>query len=340
MRFVLYLSQNYSFEILRPLAQVMLEDGHEVRWFAEGEAVNRALFNADEVRVNTVQALIDFQPDAVFLPGNVVPAFIPGLKVQLFHGFEWKKKGHFRIRGCFDLYCTQGPFFTRKFEELRAEHPHFTVKETGWPKLDPLFAGLNATSDNAVPHILFAPTFSPKLTSAPALLDTIVALSHSEPWVWKIKFHPKMDPETIAAYRAAAHGKLEIIDSQSILPLLQQCDVMVSDTSSAITEFLLTTKPVVTFNNAVPEEVFINITEASELRDALTKALAPSAEHIQRIEHYAGQMHPYQDGGSARRVLECTLAELEKFPNPDNVAKPANVFRNLKLRKKLGYWAR
>ncbi|WP_414829203.1 CDP-glycerol glycerophosphotransferase family protein [Alteromonas sp. H39] len=338
MRFVLYISQNYSFEILRPLAAEMIKDKHEVRWFVEGHAVNQQLFRDDEKRLGKVRDVVDFNPDAVFLPGNVVPAFIPGLKVQVFHGFEWKKKGHFRIRECFDLYCTQGPFFTQAFEKLRERHPHFTVKETGWPKLDPLFAGLKATHTNEVPTILFAPTFSPKLTSAPALIEQIKTLSQSMPWKWLIKFHPKMDAETIQAYKDIASDNLNVVESQSILPLLQQCDVMVSDTSSAITEFLLMKKPVVTFNNAQPEDVFIDITQAEMLGSAIETSLNLSNDQRNNIEAYANQMHPYTDGQSARRILEATLEEIRVFPRHGNVAKPRNVIRNLKLRKRLGYW--
>lgn len=106
MRFLLYLSQNYSFEILRPLAREMLVHHHEVKWFVEGNEVNKSLFLDEEVLLSSIDEVIAFNPHATFLPGNLVPSFVPGLKVQLFHGFEWKKKGHFRIRGCFDLSYT------------------------------------------------------------------------------------------------------------------------------------------------------------------------------------------------------------------------------------------
>ena len=339
MRFVLYLSQNYSFEILRPLAAQMLNDGHAVRWFVEGNDVNTRLFHPEEQRLQEVADIVEFNPDAVFLPGNIVPSFIPGLKVQIFHGFEWKKKGHFRIRECFDLYCTQGPFFTQAFKDLRSRHPHFTVRETGWPKLDPLFSGLENANYNDVPHILFAPTFSPKLTSAPALLEQITTLSRTKPWKWLVKFHPKMDAETIEAYKNIANDNLEVVESQSILPLLQQCDVMVSDTSSAITEFLLMKKPVVTFKNSQPEDVFIDISAPEKLGVAVEDSLTLSDSQRQRIEAYADQMHPYDDGQSAKRILEATIEEIQAFPRQDNVAKPRNVIRNLKLRKRLGYWS-
>ncbi len=339
MRFLLYLSQNYSFEIMRPLQQEMRNAGHDVKWFVEGRDVNTSLFLEDEEVLPSIKEAIRFNPDASFVPGNLVPSFLPGLKVQLFHGFEWKKKGHFRIRGCFDLYCTQGPFFTKKFEELRAQHPHFTVKETGWTKLDNLFKTSHAdASTNKQPVILYAPTFSPSLTSTDALFEEIVALSKKHDWQWKVKFHPKMDNATVEKYQAAQHEKLDVVASSSILPLLQESNVMISDTSSAITEFLLMGKPVVTFNNAQPEPVLININNADALESSLEKALAMDVELEHAINVYSSDMHPYTDGESAKRVLAATIDEIKHFPRPENCPKPKNWFRNLKLRKRMGYW--
>ncbi|MEW9798057.1 CDP-glycerol glycerophosphotransferase family protein [Alteromonas sp. CYL-A6] len=338
MRFLFYISQNYSFEILAPLEAVMREEGHEVRWFFEGNEVNPARLPATSSRLISVDEVVSYQPDATFLPGNIVPSFIPGLKVQVFHGFEWKKKGHFRIRDCFDLYCTQGPFFTERFLALRERHPHFTVRETGWTKLDPLFTTHDRATKNSPPEILYAPTFSPSFTSADALLSQIYALSEQQDWQWKVKFHPKMDKAVIARYRDAQNANLEVVESDSILPLLQRCDVMVSDTSSAITEFLLMHKPVVTFNNAEPDDVLINITDPSALTGAVTQALSGDGALTARISEYCARMHPYTDGQSARRVLAATLDELAHFPRPENKPKPRNWLRNLKLRKRLGYW--
>jgi CDP-glycerol glycerophosphotransferase (TagB/SpsB family) len=339
MKFLLYLSQNYSFEILRPLCSLMHKEGHDVRWFVEGSEVNKSQFQPDDIVLSTISEAISFQPDASFLPGNIVPSFIPGLKVQLFHGFEWKKKGHFRIRGCFDLYCTQGPFFTEKFEALREKHPHFTVKETGWTKLDTLFQRSRASiSQSKPPVILYAPTFSPSFTSANSLFNEMLALSKNKSWKWKVKFHPKMDKETIDAFKRAQHENFEVIDSDSIIPLLVESDVMVSDTSSAITEFLLLGKSVVTFKNAQPEPMLIDIDDAKNLGDAVKKALAMDEALKESIKNYSLKMHPFTDGQSAQRVLKATIEEIERYPREENVAKPKNLFRNFKLRKRFGYW--
>ena len=121
MRFVLYLSQNYSFEILRPLAAEMQADNHEVRWFVEGSAVNQQLFRDGEQRLKDVRDVVDFKPDAVFLPGNVVPSFIPGLKVQVFHGFEWKKDPKQAFSRLGWLGCRQPPQFRSSSRKTSAQ---------------------------------------------------------------------------------------------------------------------------------------------------------------------------------------------------------------------------
>ena len=143
MRHLFYISQNYSFEILRPLQQEARARGDQCAWFVEGNAVKTALFNADETCLQSIGEVVEYHPDAVYVPGNIVPAFIPGLKVAVFHGFEWKKKGHFRIRDCFDLYCTQGPFFTERFDALQKNTSIFMSKKP---------AGQNWTRFFRLPH--------------------------------------------------------------------------------------------------------------------------------------------------------------------------------------------
>ena len=205
-KYLFYISQNYSFEILRPLQKVIREQGNQVYWFVAGDEVNKSNFADHELILSSIKDVKAYQPDASFVPGNVIPSFIPGIKVQVFHGLEWKKKGHFVIRDCFDLYCTHGEATTTRFEALAQKHQFFDVAETGWPKLDNLFSTPKQNYfDDTQPVILYAPTFSPALTSAPALFDEIQRIAETEEHNWLVKFHPKMDPAWIAAYREIAH---------------------------------------------------------------------------------------------------------------------------------------
>jgi hypothetical protein len=338
-RFLFYISENYAFEILRPVQAEILSRGFQAAWFVEGNNVNKQLFDSTEQLLATVNDIVDFNPDAVLVPGNVVPDFIPGLKVQVFHGFEWKKKSHFRIRGMFDLYCTQGPLFTKKFEQLAERHRHFRVIETGWPKIDNLHTAAPYAwpEKDHRPVILYAPTFSPSLTSAPALYDQIKKLSSQGHWQWLIKFHPKMSPEWQDKYKRLCSDNLQVIEGQSVNNLLQCADVMISDTSSIITEFLLLNKPVVTFFNSQPEQHLLNFTDPENLTSLVEEALQAKNSNATLIAQVIKQLHPYQDGKSSERLVNATLqaiAESREGLRP----KPLNLIRSLKLRKKLKHW--
>jgi len=338
--YLFYIAHNYAFEILRPLQQEIRRRGHDVAWFVEGDEINPDYFHSGEKTLDTIKQVVNYNPIAVFVPGNLVPDFIPGLKVQVFHGFEWKKKGHFRERGCFDLYCTQGPFFTQKFEQIRASHPYFTVVETGWPKADTLFSATAYHWPNRrdVKTILYAPTFSPALTSATALFDEISALAKThKDWQWIIKFHPKMSKNLVQQYQNISGDNLHVIETPELAPILQTADVIVSDTSSIITEFGLLNKPIVTFNNKESESHLLNISEAKDLFTVIKQALKADPSLLEKIRYNTSLMHPYFDGNSSARVLDATEKAIQSPPK-ELKTKPRNLLRKFKMRKKLGYW--
>lgn len=337
-KFLFYIEQNYSFEILRPLQSVMKAHGYSVAWLAIGNEVNINLFHADEEVLNDIQSAIEFQPDACFVPGNIIPNFISGLKVQVFHGLEWKKKGHFVIRGCFDLYCTHGPATTERFNQLANEHGYFDVVETGWPKLDPLFTTEPFKLDvKNKPVILFAPTFSPKLTCAGILFEQIKNLVNKQDWLWLAKFHPKMNPELVQLYQSIESDNFKVIDTSDIASLLQVSDVMLSDTSSVIGEFALLNKPIVSFKNSEPGNYLIDIDDPVLLEGSIVNALTPTDDLKGYIADYARELHPLIDGLASERILADVVDKLNHGIQAKR-DKPLNLFRNLKLRKQLHYW--
>src|SRR5690606_22321072 len=181
-RYLMFVELPYSFEILRPLQAAARARSAEVAWFLNGPAPSH--LDRGERLLRSVAAVAAFAPHAVFVPGNEVPPFFPGLKVQVFHGFAIEKKGHFRIRGMFDLFCTFGPLTTGPFEALARRHGWFRVAETGWPKVDPLFDASPVRTAGAARRVLYAPTFSPSLTSAPALAETIRGIVARRDWQW------------------------------------------------------------------------------------------------------------------------------------------------------------
>lgn len=335
--YVFYISLNYSFEILRPLQQEIWARGDQCAWFVEGNEVNLKNFETNEILLSSIEAVIDFAPQAVFVPGNHVPNFIPGLKVQVFHGLEYKKQGHFKIRDCFDLYCTQGEITTSKFQHLAQIHKNFHVVETGWCKLDPLFTTDEYPVESKLPVVLYAPTFSPKLSSAVECFTEIKRLVATGNHHWLVKFHPKMNSQWIEMYHQIKADNYEIVTIDSCLPLLQKADILLSDTSSMVGEFLLLNKPVVTFKNIDPGNYLVNIDSPLKLADSIATGLAKPAQLMQQINGYKQKLHPYTDGNSSQRILHAVDKLIEE---PVKLAKkrPANIFRSLKLRIKLGYW--
>jgi CDP-glycerol glycerophosphotransferase (TagB/SpsB family) len=338
-RFILLVQQNYSFEILRPMHSVMQERGDQVLWLKLGKEVNTALFNSNESVTQSIEQAIAFNPDAIFVTGNTVPDFIPGLKVQLFHGFEWKKKGHFRIRGSFDLYCTQGPLFTRKFEDFAEHHGYFDVVETGWPKMDNAFPLQAKQIKNDKNQILYLPTFSPRLTSTIDLLPQIEALAHSNEYRWIIKFHPKMAKKVVSQYELMAEqfDNVTVYKKADLLNLIRDCDLVLSDTSSAIAESLLHRKPVITYRNSMPDEYIVNFTNATELHSKIKNIFENAEQQGSNFDHFAAEYHPLSDGKASNRVIDAAIQRIDHGLCAKK-KKPANFIRNIKLRRQENFW--
>ena len=340
-RYLFYISQNYSYAILRPLQEVILARGDQVAWFLEGSEVNADYLTSDECQLMSIAAINNYNPVAVFYPANIAPTFLPGINVAIFHGFDAgkvDKKGnndHFKIRNCFDLYCTQGPSTTQPFLTLAKQHNHFKVTETGWCALDRLYLTDNNTQPSK-PTILLCSTFSKKLSCAPHLFETVKKLSQSNKWRWLVQFHPKMPVELVAQYKSLQNENLSFIETDDVMPLLQQADVMVCDTSSVLIMFLLLGKPVVTYKNIAPTDYLLDIENADLLEQSIEKALQKPAKLMQHIEHFIKMTHPYRDGKSSIRVLDAVDEVLSGKLSLGH--KPFDFFRQFKMRKKVNYW--
>jgi CDP-glycerol:poly(glycerophosphate) glycerophosphotransferase len=343
--YLFYISENYSFQILRPLQKEIIRRGDQVKWFIDGDNVNKNYFKADESVLKNIHECIAYNPIAVFVPGNMVPSFIPGLKVQVFHGFVgWKTRKkdninyHFIIRDCFDLYCTHGATSTEPFNELKSKHQTFEVIETGWCKLDPYFSESTTKSDSNSnkPVVLFSSTFSPRLTKAQELKEKILALSLSGKYQWLVTFHPKMDRDIVNAYKKIQHEHLTFIETDDLVPYMQKADVMLGDYSSMMTDFLVLQKPVLTYKNPDFIKGLTNVDSLDELEMAIDCAIARPPEMMTTIKQYVQNAHPYNDGKSSERVLN-TVEHMLCVP-PKLKKKPLNIVRNFKKRYALNYW--
>ena len=345
MHHLLYVSQLYSLSILRPLQKAAKKRGDECAWFFFFFLNGNAYLDGCERLLSEVDDVINWKPYAVYVPGNVVPHFFPGVKVQVFHGLatdETGKKGHYRIRGFFDLYCTRNPDETEKFKALEKKYGHFRVADTGWPKLDPLFSdlGQNIRTELGIekPIVLYASTFSPSLTSAPQLFDEIRELSSSGKWHWLVTLHPKMDEAVVAQYRTLAGPNLTFFEShEDVLPLMHAADAMLCDTSSIALEFQMLNKPLVTFKNKTPGQHHISVTNVEQIESALSEALNCPEPLMRATQKFVEFLHPRNDGRSSERVI----AAVDSFIASGYgqlTQTTLNMLRKWKIRKQLGYY--
>ncbi len=338
-KFLIYASEGYSIPIGMPLQKEIESRAYEVRWFCDQEK-SKKYCTRDQKLLNSVEDVLEFSPDIVLVVSNVVPDFFPGIKVQVFHGFSVGKrsesKGHFNIRGFFDLYCTQGATTTLPFLELQKKHKHFEVVETGWSKVDPLFP-LENRAKSQKPTIMISSTFTSRLSLAKnnLVVQEIERLSKSGKWNFIAVLHPKMESEIVKKFQDIQNSNFKFYDTTDLIPLFKKADIMLSDTTSAITEFLLQKKPVVTINNNRPTDYMINITQANEIEEAINYSLTYPENIMKSIEDFILQTHPYNDGKSSQRVIDACLDFLE---NKKVKRKPLNLIRRYKIRKKLNYF--
>ena len=82
--YLLFATLSYAYSILRPLQAEIRRRGGTAAWFLEPTCPDS--LQDDELRLKTVREVIDFNPVAVFTPGNYIPDFFPGVKVALFRG--------------------------------------------------------------------------------------------------------------------------------------------------------------------------------------------------------------------------------------------------------------
>ena len=338
-RFLIYISQSYSIPIGVPLQEEIEKRGLTVKWFCD-EADTQKAFADKQRLLEKIDDVVRYQPDVVLIATNEVPDFISGLKVQIFHGFSVGKrseaKGHFNIRGFFDLYCTQGPSTTKPFEKLAEKYQYFEVIETGWSKMDPLFPLENKIT-SVLPTVMISSTFTTKLSLAKnkEVVEEIARISKLGKWQFIAVLHPKMEEEIVEKFKAMQHQYFTFYDTTDLIPLYKQADVMLSDTTSAITEFALQKKPVVAINNTQRLAHMIHISKADEIESAVEYALTKPQEIMECLETFIEQTHPYTDGKSSVRVIDACLNFLETIPMK---AKPLNLLRRYKIRKKLHYW--
>jgi hypothetical protein len=341
-RFLIYISYSYALPIGNPLEKEILRRGYTVKWFADLDDGKKSIHHKTNT-FDTINEVVAYKPDIVLTATNDVPDFITGLKVQIFHGFLTYKRPekkildtHFRIRGFFDLYCTQGPSTTKGFLEQKTKHPYFEVIETGWPKVDPLFP---LESKEMAKTIMIASTFTERLSLAynDVVFNEIKRLSNSGLFHFIMVLHPKLPQHIVEKWQTLNGTHFKFHNTTNLIPLFKASDILFADTTSAIQEYLLQKKPVVTFKHTYKHNYLLHVNNANALEKTFNYALSYPEELIENISAFVQELHPYSDGKSSSRIVEATITYLHQDKSHLK-SKPLNLIRKFKIRKKLNYF--
>ena len=81
--FLFFCSQAYAIPILRPLQAEIERRGGKAAWYLESSCAADALA-ADDRRLHTREEVREWNPVAVFAPGDYTYDFFPGVKVMVF----------------------------------------------------------------------------------------------------------------------------------------------------------------------------------------------------------------------------------------------------------------
>ena len=343
-KFLIYISYSYAIPIGLPLEAEIKSRNMNVKWFSDQNDGKKALTTFDN-SLDSIQEVLDYEPHVVLAATDSVPDFINALKVQVFHGFNAQKRpskkntfSHFRIRGFFDLYCTQGPSTTRGFKLQAEKHPHFEVIETGWSKVDPMFPIPEQTKQEP-PVVFVASTFTERLSLAlnDSVFNEIKRLSDEGLFRFKMVLHPKIPTDIVEKWKSINNSNFEYYETTTLIPIMQSSDIMLSDTTSAIQEFLLLERPVVAINHTFDHDYLINISKPSEIENALLHGLQYPKDLIASIQSFLKELHPYSDGKSSARIIDASLAFLHQDKSHLK-PKPLNLMRKYKMRKRLKYF--
>ncbi len=218
-------------------------------------------FEVDPRRVLSVEKTRQEHFDVVVC-SHLSDALFPrstGRTVQIFHGVSFKNYAVREKALHFDYLCLPGHYHASRYRERGLVRPGSTqIFVTGFAKMDRLFSGeldrdhliRGLGLDASKATLLYAPT-GDRANSLETMGEKVIAaLGRRGDWNVLVKphDHPK---EKIDWFSRLAHLEsptVRLVRDLDIVPYLHAADLLLSDASSAITEFTLLDRPIVLLN--------------------------------------------------------------------------------------------
>lgn len=317
-RVALHLSQDFHFAILKPVFDA-LAGAHDI------------LFSQDEHAIRT------FDPDVVVVAESqsaILRASMPRARfVWVRHGLISKTTTWFAARVA-DYACMTSPASQASYER-RGGRPRRAFWVTGYTQMDPLFRHAVAARAGAGKSVLYAPTWTPLLSSAEMLGADAVRLIRGDDTgiAIVIKPHPVTKlhrPDWIDQWReiAAREPNVRLVDDPraDIVPLMMAADAMVSDVSSAVFQYLALDRPIVLLTHPQHtrsthydphgiewrwRDVGEEVRDVRRLQRAVARALDDPAAGAERRAHYRSELFGELTDGRAGGRVAAHIGALE-----------------------------
>lgn len=299
--------------------------------------------------IEIISAPYSYKPDITFM-ADFSYQYVEGLGkiVNIGHGtickgWFYTDKSISLRENCADLLCVPGTIHKEVLEKQLTTK----IEVTGMPKLDNVF---NETYDKKTllhqfgldPNnktLLFAPTFNEEFSIVPAIQDRL--RSYIPDYInIIIKLHGVAPEEWKDHYRRLAQTDRNIYYSEDydICPYIVASDVLLTDLSSVIYEFLATGKPVILYDsphqnkyiNYDPNDleyqfrdVGFRFTRLDSLQEILFRSLISHAD-TQKNTAVAKRFVTCQDGNSSEKVVTAAINMLKNDKKKSTILLQSN----------------
>jgi hypothetical protein len=285
------------------------------------------------VKTRFVRTVEEFQPDITVFADACTNVYNCGKRVFVGHGII--SKGGFytdnelvRRENIADLICVPGPWH----KQILEKNVFSPIEVTGFIKSDRLFGITACTRETfcrqyAIPAdatiILYAPTFNDELSAIPCLGEQIVQVCEPDRYL-VIKLHTMTDIRIVELHRqlASVHARIRFVEDVDVTPAMAAADILISDVSSVLVEFMALNRPVIAVNNPRQQEyegyqaddieyqvrdACLQITNIDELLCAVERVIRqPEELSLQRMR-YAEALCFGRDGRAAERAAQAIL---------------------------------
>ena len=78
MRIILFCENKYAIDILYPIYQEAVQSmDNKILWYVHQKKIPLFPLSEEVPYTNNIQEVYDFSPEAIFVPGNIVPYYLP-----------------------------------------------------------------------------------------------------------------------------------------------------------------------------------------------------------------------------------------------------------------------